>query len=242
MQSAARVSANMTKDKLLASWTAFLAFSEKHGSSHWIFRGVADAQNHLLIPKIGRDLTRYSPAHEATLFRVFKRRARQFVDIRGMSDWDLLSLAQHHGLPTRLLDWTKNPLVAAYFAVSSQPKGTTARVYAMQMKEVTDQEVQLSPFAIEQASAFFPSSVAPRIVAQRGLFTISQNPTVALSLPGKIPGPNAFDVPPEARPFFERKLFDLAIDPSHIMADIDGLCATLSWQFSRGVSLGEFGF
>jgi hypothetical protein len=46
------------------------------------------------------------------------------------NDWDWLSLGQHYGMSTRMSDWTRNPLVALFFATESNPpSGTCPFVY-----------------------------------------------------------------------------------------------------------------
>lgn len=225
-----------------ARWLAFLDFVDRHGSAHWLFRGVADHQNHHLVPKVGRNVARYDPGIERVLFRNFRRRARQFVEAPALTDWDLLALGQHHGLPTRLLDWSTNPLVGAFFAASSEPRDTNARVYAFQASDVIDPEIDRDPFAISQVKVHIPSAIAARIVAQRGVFTVHPDPTVALPITGGATGDHYFDIAKIDRPYFERRLFGMAVDPSVIGADLDGLCKALNWQFERGVALGKVVF
>jgi hypothetical protein len=85
-----------------------------------LFRGQKDSTWDLL-PKIAReDFNFIGPNFlfkENELIDEFQRLSRPHInqDIL-LNQWDLLALAQHHGLPTRLLDWTSNPLVALYFA------------------------------------------------------------------------------------------------------------------------------
>ena len=82
------------------------------------FRGVVDA-TYELVPSLGRwkGPAEFRKQYEQDLFDEFKRKSYGYLDRIPSNDWDWLFVAQHHGLPTRFMDWTTNPLVALYFAV-----------------------------------------------------------------------------------------------------------------------------
>lgn len=233
------------KDQVFRSqrvWDDFLKFLDARMPSHWVFRGQSVATWDMR-PSAGR-VADYDPLYEERAFRVFKKDARLYTQLPDATDWDWLALGQHFGLPTRLLDWTSNPLVACYFALLDESQaGNDAVIYAHVLTE--DDIVKPattawpSPFKIDKVGFLFPSSIAPRISTQRGLFSVHPKPDQAWR-PTSL-AVNQFIIPADVRFFFQRKLFRLGIDAAHIWANLEGVCSSLNWQYQRRLALSAAG-
>lgn len=216
-------------------WREFMAWVDRHASSRWVFRGLSDV-GFELVPNVGRTGD-YSEIHERSILEIFERRAGEFVDVRGLGLWDLLALAQHHGLPTRLLDWTTNPLVAAYFAIRGDPAANARIVaFSVQSRLIVDTKGQ-GPFERTEIGFLLPRSLTTRIVTQSGLFSVHPDPSTPWQEPLR-EDDHVFDIPGDMRNVFRKKLFYLGIDPQRIMGGLDGLCERLAWQYNSRIGLG----
>jgi hypothetical protein len=166
----------------LITRTTALYFAEPRG--RWVFRGHSDAR-FKLTPSVGRGLhtSKSRDKYEKSLFNSFCREARGYLTALPTNDWEWLSLAQHHGLPTRLLDWTHNPLAALYFAVEAYPDVDGELVALRALTQSSERVREGSPFTIDKPVKFYPNIVTPRIRAQEGLFVVCATVEVPLDAP-----------------------------------------------------------
>ena len=191
-----------------------------------IYRGVP-RQSYKLIPDIGRykkfDASNIEDA-EKTILRLFKEQALPYLDFRPQSEWEWLAIARHYGLPTRLLDWSRNPLVAAYFAVEEESDEDSA-IYAYESNTYIRTEKIKDPFDRETTGKFVPTHVTRRITAQVGVFTIHPKPKEPFesSEIRRLVIKNAF------RRTLKKILNRYGIHRASLFPDLDGLAKHIKW-------------
>jgi len=159
----------------IGSVRKLLEVLESLTGSDSMFRG--QTRDWPLLPRIGRYPSivhghdDWHGFHDYIIDR-FLRLGHPFLSGHVKNNAESWVIAQHHGLPTRLLDTTTNPLKALFFAVNHPADDSYDGVLwvfsCMSWREELDEEY--SEFWEKELIPFFPSQLTPRLTAQEGAF------------------------------------------------------------------------
>jgi hypothetical protein len=226
--------------RLIRSWTDLARLAEETAGEDWIFRGEPSTRNPLR-PGAGRvsreiESSRGRPFTEdderAALTR-FKADALPYLSHPPPEDHDLewLAVAQHHGMQTRLLDWTESLLIAAFFAVEKVAADRTAIIYGVRGLPIV--EGSADPFSVPEVSVYRPSHITPRIAPQWSIFTVHPRPTLDFRKSGLV---TQWHLPgPRNRAHIKFVLDSCGINYASIYPDLTGLARHIYWRYKWGM-------
>jgi len=208
-----------------------------------LFRGQNTTQS--LLPKIMRlaKANRIPPSEiddieQRMLDRFRKESVPMLPERRHYADWELLAIAQHWGMPTRLLDWTANALAGLWFAVSSgrskkrNDYGVVWVIDGPNEKTIAQED---DIFALSKTCFFQPSHIDRRIVAQASWFSIYRhNRKEYLSLDRQsryASNVTTFAVLPDQFEALREELRLLGVHHASLFPDLYGLGKDIQTQF-----------
>lgn len=160
------------------------------------YRGMSNAGFKLNAGIFRGDLPDISTVtdYESNYYHIFKSMGHME---HNKNDWDLLYVMQHHGVKTRLLDWSESFTVALFFAYSTWDQKSDAVVWALNptklnlasygtenLKVFGEKDDSYLDFIMNEANqlttAIYPLKNSKRMVAQQGVFTLQGNAMLSL--------------------------------------------------------------
>jgi len=220
-------------------WSGIAELATRYTDGDWLFRGQPFP--YAMIPSIGRQSARrsatsdtnlgYDARAEKWIIDQFRRRSRPYLSHVPLHTLEWLAVAQHHGLPTRLLDWSESFLAAVFFAVEKAGIEGPATIYAMECPPVAAPD--RDPFSLRSIVLYRPPHIAPRIPAQQGVFTVHPRPELEFN-PPKL---QQWVIEKSACFNIKKQLHVCGINESVLFPDVDGLARYLKWRYKRSRSI-----
>lgn len=239
----------------LESWEAFLKLITRAPYTHWAFRGERD-ERWPLYSSLSRYFQNFGIAkdawaeQEARILRIFKRKAHQFLakPPETSDDFQWLALMQHHGAPTRLIDFTWSPYVAAFFALERTLHDgvvwalNPARIESSRAPKPTRMDPRVKGnfprYFLKGNHRFIwmgePHTMNSRLIAQSGTFAVPG--VLDRPLEEILTGANReeilakFVLTNEVREVGMRELYRMNITYATLFPDLDGLAKSLGYE------------
>lgn len=232
-------------------WRDFRDYVRKLDPYDFIFRGQEDSRWRLRtgFHRTGRaNLARYYHQDVQALWRYFSAIVPHHFDLANPQQYGaFVGLAQHHGYPTPLLDWTYSPFVAVYFAYRQlrnsfakfAPPDRKVRIFMFNKREWTKTFLQMPKLAPlpPHFTILEPLAIAnPRMIPQQALVSLTNIDDIESFIRwqeiacGKV-FLQVIDLPVQDRPHIMSELALMGVAAGSLLPGLDGTCEELKERF-----------